>query len=195
MVTVRTQSRPPAVWAGIGLVTLALAAVPANLIDNSDFSRPLNEGWQTGSQDYAGYHVIDTLPDGGVMVSKSMCGFARLYQELALPSLDQVLTARVRFGATVNTPGYYSHGALVLQYLDAEGQVLGETRYSYTAGSSGIASTDNRHVVAVNKSGAWLDQSLTLRQELAKHLPGVVAGDVTALRVVLEAFASGTSAC
>ncbi|UCG43455.1 MAG: hypothetical protein JSU73_02235 [candidate division WOR-3 bacterium] len=195
---IHNDSRKAAYLAVFALVTVlsapGLAETPGPGLVNGDFSAPWSTGWTSESRDFAGYHRFDNLPDGGVRVRKTMCGFARLAQEIELGNIDNEFSGKARFRALANRPGYHAYSALALGFLDEDGRLLGETRFYTISGQKGRPSTDLSHFVPV-EPGNWVDLSLSIKEELRAHLTGVVPAKVKGLRVTLEAFGSGTATC
>lgn len=192
------NGRKAAYLAVFVLVAVLAAAGPAGASEtglvNGDFSQPWSTGWTEESRDFVGNHRFDNLPGRGARVRKTMCGFARLKQEIELDNTDIEFSSKLSFRATANRAGYHAYSALALGFLDKDGKVLGETRFYTISGRRGKPSTGSRHFVPV-EPGKWIDLSLNLRQELRTHLPDVVPAQVAGLRVMLEAFGSDTAAC
>ena len=174
---------------------LAEAPVEANAsLVNPAFADPLSEGWRQSSRDHVGYHVVEPLKDGGVRIRKVLCGTTRLEQDVLLETTRMTLSARARFSAQVNQAGYTAHSALVVGYLDAAGNRLGETRYLNPAGFSAPKSDDRTHVVTV-KPLDWQDIELDIADELRTHLTGLIPAKVERVRITIETYCSGTSSC
>ncbi len=173
----------------------ALGPAVSDTIVNGTFSSALTNGWQKEARDFVGHHNVAVLKDGGVRVAKEMCGRVRLFQEVKLADLNQEFKTRARFTARVTKPGYYAYSAVVLEFLDRTGAVLGETRFVHLAGSSPLKSSDRLHLVPVSKAGTWQDLSLHIGDELKTHLAAVSRSKVRRLRIALESFASGRDAC
>ena len=182
------------------LVALSLAPVPVaamtagGLLANGDFALPLDSGWTASNRDLVGYHALAPMEDGGVQVRKVQCGYARLSQEVAVEDVALALSARLKLRASAETPGYYAYGALALEYLGPDGAALADTRYLLLAGDAPVPDGGAHHVIPV-PGDTWVDIDTDLAAELRDNLPGVDAGRVSAIRVVLESFGSGTSAC
>jgi hypothetical protein len=174
------------------LVAISRAESPG--LVNGDFSQPLAAGWKAESQDFVGYHQVDNLKDGGVRVRKTMCGFARMKQDIELENTNTEFSTRANFTAMANRFGFHAYSALALGYLDKDGNVLGETRFYTISGQKGKPSSGSYRFVPV-EPGKWMDLSLNIREEIRAHLPEVIPARVTGLRVTFEAFGSGTSSC
>ncbi len=183
---------PPLLVLLSGAWAAPLKAHPA--LRNPDFRPPLDSGWAKEVSNLAGWHRIKQLKDTGVTVSKTQCGYARLSQVVTLPNLDQQLSSRLKLHAEANKMGYHSYAALTAAYLDSTGRELGFTRYAVLAGDAWHKDTRTEHYVRLSPD-AWTDVTLNLKDELGKHLSGVASGRVRALRITLDSFASGTSAC
>ncbi len=192
------KGRKAAYLAVFVLVAVLTAVGPARASEtgfvNGDFSKPWSTGWTPESRDFVGNHRFDNLPDGGVRVRKTMCGFARLVQDIELDDTDIEFSSKVSFRATANRFGFHAYSAFALGFLDKDGKVMGETRFYTISGQRGKPSTGSRHFVLV-EPGKWIDLSLNLREELRTHLPDVILARVAGLRVILEAFGSDTAAC
>ena len=176
------------------LAVPGLAETPGPGLVNGDFSQPWKTGWTAETRDLVGNHRVDNLPGGGVRVRKAMCGFARLEQDIRLDDINTEFSTKASFRATANRPGYHAYSALALGYLDKDGNLLGETRFYAISGQRGKPSNGSRHLVPV-APGKWAELSLNLRDELRTNLPDVVPAQVRGLRVLFEAFGSGTSVC
>ncbi len=183
-----------AMLTGFGPLRAQEPTVPSSAVVNGDFAQPLDSGWTRTSRDLVGYHAFAPIKDGGMKVRKVQCGFARLTQDIPLATADVVLEVPVRLRASANVPGYHAYAALVVEYVDSQGTTLGETRYVTFSGRKPPAGTDVRHVVEVAPDG-WQPVELDVAAELSDNLPGIPAADVAGLRIVFDAFGSGTTAC
>ena len=185
---------------GLGLCgPIAYAAetpIPLNHhLTNGDFSKPLDQGWATQAKDLVGEHSITSTPENGVVVRKEMCGSATLVQDVALKTTELGLSTRARFSCQATKPDYYATASIRVGYLDNDGKELGETRIYTAAGTPPWKASNTLHLIAVADTGQWRDYNLNLGQELRSNLKGVDATKVKRLRVSLESFGSGKSAC
>ncbi len=172
----------------------ALPAPNPRLV-NGDFSQPLATGWNKSAKDLVGSNTVAVLKDGGVKVQKTMCGHARIEQDVALPNLNTVFSARARFAVESTRPDYYAYSAVVLGYYDKSGKRLGETRWYSTTGAAPWQKSRTISLVPVARRGDWQDLSVNIGEELRHNLKGIVPGQVSSVRVTLESFGSGTGAC
>lgn len=188
----------------LGLVLVVLACsgparadspLPANPeLLNGEFSADPDSGWTSYRRDFAGSSEIKPLPDGGIAVRKVMCGYARLVQRVELSDLDRVFTTSIRTRARVNSPGYHSYAALVLGWLDADGNHLGETRWYTRSGRYAPRVDGSHHATELPASPGWHDVELDIAGEL-RGFAGFTPASVRGMTITYEAFASGTSAC
>lgn len=169
-------------------------ALPVSPLVNGDFRLPLDSGWQRSVRDIVGSSFVGLDRDGGVRVRKTMCGHARLEQEVALTGLDFDFSARAKFKAETNNPSYHAYAALVLSYLDKSGQRLGETRWYRLSGAKPWQAGPKVHLIAV-AGDTFSDLRINLKEELRQNLKSIVPGQVARVRVTLESFGSGSSAC
>ncbi|MBN2537116.1 hypothetical protein JXB37_02435 [candidate division WOR-3 bacterium] len=188
-------------------LTLALAFVfcagparadsplPANPeLLNGDFTAGPDSGWTLARRDFAGSSEIKPLPDGGITARKVMCGYARLAQRVDLPDLRRLFTTSIRTRASVNSPGYHGYAALVLGWLDADGNLLGETRWYTRSGRYAPRANGNHRATELPTSSGWHDIELDIADELRKFT-GFTPASVRGMTIAYEAFGSGTSAC
>lgn len=176
------------------------AAAPAapvvnETLVNGDFAQPLSVGWQKSARNIVGSNTIAIQKDGGVKVQKTMCGHARIEQDVKLAGLNTVFSTRVKFATEATRDDYYAYSTVALGYFDKAGKKLGETRWFSTTGTRPWEASPTVHLIPVQKPGAWQDLGLNIGEELRKNLKGVVPGKVASLRVTLESFGSGTEAC
>ncbi|MFO7676647.1 MAG: hypothetical protein R6X12_10075 [bacterium] len=162
---------------------------------NSNFAAPLDSGWQRDTRNYDGRAELLSLPDGGVSVRKSMCGWARLVQVVALPDQRVTFHTRARFAAQSSRPDYHASAAVVLGWLSDDGRELGETRWQLRSPAIAVVSSATKQVIRVEEPGAWLDLELDVAEALRSGLPGIKPDDVRAVRISYEAFGSGTGGC
>jgi len=162
---------------------------------NADFASSLDSGWTSSHVDYVGHSEIKPLPDGGAKVRKVYCGSATLTQAVALDDHRVEFTTSARLTAQANRYGYYSHAAIRLAYLDADGARLGETWLYTLAGKTNWKDGPTVHRIKVPQSSLFQDLELDVADELRSNLPGVKPADVRGIVITLEAFCSGRSAC
>jgi hypothetical protein len=173
----------------------AAPPAPNPALVNGDFSQPLTTGWTKSAKDLVGTNTVAIQKDGGVKVQKSMCGHARIEQDVVLPSLATVFSTRAKFSSEATRADYYAYSTLVLGYYDKAGTRLGETRWYSATGSVPWKASSTVHPIPVAKAGAWEDYSINVGEELRTFLKGIVPGKVASVRVTLESFGSGTEAC
>ena len=162
---------------------------------NGDFTAPLDSGWFRDARNFSGSGAIRPLPGGGVIVQKVQCGWTRLSQKFLLPDRHVTFSTEAQLRVTVNRSGYFAAAAVVVEYLDAGGQPLGETRFQAVAGRRPWSSTPTRHFIPVAANGTRHELELDVADELRRHLSGFKPADVAALRVTLEAYGSNTAGC
>ena len=173
----------------------AAAPVVNETLVNGDFAQPLSTGWQKSARNIVGSNTVAIQKDGGVKVQKTMCGSARIEQDVKLAGLNTVFSTRVKFATESTRDDYYAYSTIALGYFDKAGNKLGETRWFSTTGTSPWKASATVHLIPVQKPGSWQDLGLNIGDELHKNLKGIVPGKVASLRVTLESFGSGTEAC
>jgi len=174
----------------------AVAEMPVRPeLTNRDFAAPLDSGWHRQVRNFDGRGDVIALPEGGVTVSKTFCGWYRLSQAVVLDDFRQTFRTRARFAARSSRHDYFGRSGLTLGYLDADGGLLGETRWYLQAGGRPEENSPTRHSIRLTEAGQWLDLELDIADELRRNLSGVRPADVRALRITFEAFGSGTGGC
>lgn len=171
--------------------------VPANqALINGELVVPLDKGWSRHTSDIAGSHSIVPLRGGGVTITKYYSGQAELVQRVAVPSLQRKLTARLRLDARSNRDGYSSQSALVLAWLDSEGNELGRTVYALSApASTQPSSNGRRHVINAARPGEWSDFVLDIETELSRNLTAFPRSAVRSVSIALSATCAGGQPC
>lgn len=184
------------------LLVLVSAAPPAatslvatDSLLNSRFATSLAPAWTTTSEDLVGWGKVEILKDGGVRLSKEMCGHRTLTQEVNLTTTDLVFSTRAKFDARTTDLRYRSTAAIVLTYLDSLGKPLGTTTIGHTAPATGWNNSSTAHYIRAAKPNTYADYSFNLSEELTTNLKGVNPAKVRRLRVQLIAHCSGTRAC
>ncbi len=162
---------------------------------NGDFTAPLDSGWSRDNRDFAGSSEIKLLRDGGVTLRKVQCGWTRLGQRFLLPDRNVTFRTNARLRASVNRSGYYATASVIIEYLDADEQPLGETWFQAVAGRGPSPNTATRHFIPVSTTGGWQELELDIADELRRNLPGVKPAKVAALHVMLKAYGSNTRTC
>jgi hypothetical protein len=185
-----------------GLATLALAVAPVtrpgpavDSLQNSRLAANLAPAWTLTSEDLVGSGDIELLKDGGVHLTKEMCGHRTLTQNVNLTKTGLVFSTRAKFSAQATKPDYYSYAAAVLTYLDAAGKSLGSTTIGFATAAAGWKNSATAHYIKAAKQDTYADYSLNLSEELASNLKGIDPAKVKRLRVQFTAYCSGTDAC
>ncbi|MFO7651077.1 MAG: hypothetical protein R6X13_07060 [bacterium] len=171
------------------------APVVNETLVNGDFAQPLAVGWQKSARNLVGSNIVAIQKDGGVKVQKTMCGHARIEQDVKLAALNTVFSTRVKFASEATRDDYYAYSTVALGYFDKSGKKLGETRWFSTTGTRPWQASNTVRLVPIARRGEWQDVTLNIGDELRKNLAGIVPGKVASLRITLESYGSGTEAC
>jgi hypothetical protein len=183
---------------GLGLVlaTGCRPLAPGAELLNGGFEQPLDFGWRQEAGGDVGSSAIERRrdlgqPDTGcaVRIAQTGVGYARLFQTVSVES-DRYqfgFTARLTAGGS---PSCGPVAAVILNYMDDQGRVLGSTRWYRPTPGNEEAGTDTSHLVLVADTTAWVRYDLSIRDELAANLPGIRADDVKRLAVELSARVS-----
>lgn len=162
---------------------------------NPDFAAPLDSGWHRETRNYDGRSEFLPLPEGGITVRKTLCGWARLSQAVAVRGRVPAFRARARFGANSNRVDYHARASVALAYLDSTGTELGETRWYLSTGGPVPGNSSTRRHIPVSRAAEWHELELDLAEELQRNLPGIRSDNLHALRITFEAWTSGTRGC
>lgn len=177
-------------------VLLVASATGGNLINNGRFEQGLL-GWTLAVDSVDGSWTAVTGPeydadtDCEVFVEKVQRYSTWLFQSAVLPGLDVSLLFRARLAATVarDTPAYYAHAAVVLEYQNAAGEPLGATMVVRKTTYSPLNNTPTRRLISAS-SEDWFERELVIRDELSR-LSGVNPTDVARVVVGLQAWGNG----
>jgi hypothetical protein len=166
------------------------------LIRNGAFEDSLRE-WSVEYDTTAGFWSIDCTseydqdPDLEAGVFKGLMWHARLFQSVPVAGLDLRFAVRSAFyTATGGTDGYYAYAAVVLQYEDTQGGLLGRSMIIRKTRFCSLANTPTQHLIEIPDSD-WHDHEFIVSRELAS-LPGVDPDRVSRLTVALESYGNGT---
>ncbi len=175
-----------------------LTAAQGNLLTNGDFEQPLTVGWSQEFDDSQGSYVItrDTTlqpdPDFEVRIYKYLRYYARLKQTVAVPGTNVRFSGAAKLVATKGpTSGYYAYAAIILEYQNAGGEVLGRTWIMKKIGDFNPQNTPTQHYI-LTISDVWENYGFVLADELA-NLPGINPRDISRVSVVVESYGTGAS--
>ncbi len=177
------------------LLALAFASVmiAGDLMINGNFEQDLSNGWTQSSIGYS--IIIDRAttyePDGDyeAQVYKGAgSGSALLYQTVDLQNMP---LNQLQFSCKSKLYAYdndadtlcYAATAVIVQYLNQTGTILGETRICQFTAPCSWASTSTVHLMTVADS-LWHSYSFNIATELA-NLPGVTPTNVKKLKIAM----------
>lgn len=171
------------------LATLASASV---LITNGDFEQDLSAGWTQTIYGTAatitrgsGY---DPDPDYEVYVYKGTgTGHAKLHQTAYIPTTDLDFSAALKLYASSNSTTCWAAAALVIAYLDEEGELLGESMICAKSTACTWTNSPTRHIITPADS-FWHDYAFNINAEL-EYLSGIVPGEIKQIQIALASFA------
>ncbi len=168
------------------------------LVVNGDFELPPDSGWQvvrwglfpdTGNCRLRWAHSFEPDRDFEAQIHKMLHQGMKLFQRVALPSLDVEFSVSCRLTAKSESDSLFAAAAVVLEYLNSEDSLLGETRIYVATRGCDWRNTPTRHLILAPDSLNWHDYRLVIRDEL-ESLPGVLPERVKAIRVGLLGFVS-----
>jgi hypothetical protein len=175
------------------VLAFASAMTAGDLMINGNFEQDLSIGWMQSSIGY--YITIDRAttyePDADyeVQVFKDVgSGSALLYQAVDLQGMP---LSQLQFSCKSKLYAYdnnadtlcYAAAAVIIQYLNQAGTMLGETRICQFTAPCDWASTSTVHLMTVADS-LWHSYSFNIATELA-NLPGVSPSNVKKLKIAM----------
>ncbi|MBE0432541.1 hypothetical protein IBX73_03635 [candidate division WOR-3 bacterium] len=176
----------------LSLFLLAALGSASVLITNGDFEQDLSVGW-TQTINGANASIIrgttyDPDPDYEVYVYKGTgTGHAKLHQTAHIPTTNLEFAASLKLYASSNSTTCWAAGALVIEYLDDLGDLLGETMICYKSSVCPWTNTPTRHIITPADS-FWHDYAFNIDTELT-NLSGVNPGDIKRIQITLAGFA------
>ena len=176
-------------------VCLALILSTAHagvLLTNGDFEQTLDTGWAQRIQGGSAQDTIDRQtyfdPDGDyeARVKKYDDAYAKLWQTVAVPTTDlefSVYTKLYAYEFDMLGTNWIS-AAIVLAYLDADDNVLGQTRICRNSPHCPYTNTSSFHMIPHLDPNSWSTYSFNINDELA-NLPGITPSDIAKITVAL----------
>lgn len=169
------------------MLSLMIGFNTAQYVVNGDFEQDLNTGWKQvlngAGASITRSTTFDPDPNYEVRVGKSSGGgYALLSQTISVPTTDLVFSANAKIYA-VATSTAWAGSALILKYLDQNGNVLGETRICAKTGYCPWANSPTMHLIIVPDS-QWHNHSFNVNTELA-NLTAVNPDNVKNIEIAL----------
>lgn len=169
------------------IVPLVFCMAHANLVTNGDFEQEISVGWtqmSTGGNtliDRSPYYDPD--PDYEARVYKyASNGYGQLYQKVDVVNTDIEFSCSAKLGAFDNNPGDWGAGALILSYMDATSEVLGETRiYRRSDADCPWVDGPNLHLIMAPDEN-WNDYAFNITDEL-QNIAAIDPIQVTQIQV------------
>jgi hypothetical protein len=167
------------------------------LLTNGDFEQDLNVGWtQSGS-----FYSLDTVdratnydpdPDYEVRVKKYDAPYIKLSQKVDIPTtdLDFAVDCKLYAYEYSSTQSYWATAAIVLYYLDADDDLLGQTRICHNSPHCPYTNSNVFHMIEVPSGTDWYDYSFNVNDEL-DNLSGISAADIAKIEVALYDTTNG----
>ena len=167
------------------------------LLQNGDFEDSLdfwtveqnnNQGsWAANCS--TGHHPD---PDMEAYVYKYDRYFARIKQTVDIPNTNLQFSASSRLYARhISGTGYYAYAAIILEYVNSHGGLLGRTMIIQKTPNCNLGNTSVLHLIVVSSTN-WEDYDFIIADELA-NLPGVNPAEVAKITVNLESYGTGRS--
>uniref|UniRef100_A0A7C6A9W1 CBM-cenC domain-containing protein n=1 Tax=candidate division WOR-3 bacterium TaxID=2052148 RepID=A0A7C6A9W1_UNCW3 len=167
-------------------------AFTQELLINGDFEQELTVGW-TFVQSGSGTHLVNRDvsyhpdPDYEAMAYQyDNPGWTKLSQTVFVPGPMLELTFTASFAESGGVSTCWPAACFSVCYLDADDNVLGETRYYYSTYAD-WTSTSTLHLIRIYDPN-WNTYSLDIAEELANNLPGVNLSEVVKVEVALYAY-------
>lgn len=179
------------------LSVFAFAAFGQELVLNGGFENGFEHWSEEVDNNQGSYEVTRCTtyrPDPGyaARVYKYMRYYARLVQEVSLPGVNAWFSADAKLLAAKGaTSGYYAYAALIIEYLNAGGTTLGRTALMRKVGDYNPQNSPTEHYIFVTGDD-WEGRGLSVAEELGR-LHGINPADVAGVRVVLDAYGTGSS--
>jgi hypothetical protein len=178
---------------------LAGALSGRELVANGDFEQPASPAWKWETfgnfADTANCHLwqscyFDPDLDREVGVHKTLHQWALLSQDVDVPSVNLNFSAAARLFCKTERPdtGYYACACVILQYLDVNDSVLGETRIYARTGGCDWTSSATLHLIPAPDTTRWHNYAFNVADELG-NLPGVNPAQVRRVRLGLWSYA------
>jgi hypothetical protein len=177
--------------------SLAASSLSAReLLTNGSFEEPaLLNGWSwdtfglfsdSGNTHLWHSYYYDPDLDQEVCAHKILHQWALLSQKTDVPSLDLNFSVSARLFCKTERPdtGYYACACVVLDYLDEQDTVLGETRIYSRTGGCPWTNTATLHLIQAADTNRWHNYTFNVNSEL-DALPGVNRDLIRRIRVGL----------
>ncbi len=162
------------------------------LIINGDFEQELTVGWTlipSGSGTHTANRDVFYHPDPdyeAMAYQYDNPGSMRLSQIVDVPGPLLELTFTASFAESGGVSTCWPAACFSVCYLDADNNVLGETRYVYSTYAN-WTSTSTLNIIRLYDP-SWTTYNLNIAEELANNLPGVNPGDVVKVEIALFAY-------
>jgi len=178
----------------LSLLLLSSFLFAQELLTNGDFEQPLEVGWTVDTS--GGYITINRDPnlqpdpDYEALVYKLYTGYASIYQIVDLPNLSYDFSFYARFRKKEGSSTCWPVSAVIIAYLDAGNNLLGETRVYYPSPYCNWQAGPTLHLVLVTDT-LWNYYYFNIRDDIVHNLPGVDTAQVRKAKVSLYAYNSG----
>lgn len=178
-----------------GAICVGNAAV---LLTNGDFEQELDVGWQQGIQGLCNADTLDRDqsynpdPDYEVKVKKYDASYVRLYQAVNIATTDLEFSVSAKIKAReLNVDSLrWATAAIVLEYLDAQYGVLGQTRVCHNTPHCPYINTPAFHMIEVADTAGWHTYSFNVDDEL-QYLSGINPIEIAKIKVSLYDTTNG----
>ena len=160
----------------------------SNYITNGDFEQVQSVGWTQssyGSATITRGTAYDPDPDYEIYLYKASgtTGHATLQQTVDIPTTHIDFKVTAKLWAWDNYSGAWAGAAVVVGYLNASNQLLGDTKICMFSYDCPWTNSPTCHIMQIYDS-LWHDYEFNIHEELA-NLPGVDAAEVAKIRVTL----------
>ena len=179
------------------LSVFAFAAFGQELVLNGGFEDGFEHWDEEVDNSQGSYEITRSTdyrpgPDYSARIHKYMRYYARLVQEVALPGVNVWFSADAKLLAAKGaTPGHHAYAALILEYLDAGGTVLGRTALRKKVGNYNPQNSPTERYIFVT-GDRWKGYGLSIPDELDR-LHGINPAAVAAVRIALVGHGTGAS--
>ena len=166
------------------------------LLTNGDFELALTNGWQM--TEGGSYSTVDRStaydpdPDYEARARDQYGSYAKLWQTVDIPTTDLEFAVNAKLYAYDNNEDTlcWAGAAVVISYLDGNGQSLGKTMICRFTTPCPWVNTSTCHLILASDT-SWHSYAFNINSELS-NLPGTNGADVKKIEVALYAATDHT---
>lgn len=167
-----------------------------NLLTNGNFEQELSVGWSpvmSGLGSHSAERAVWRHPDPDYecwVQQYDGSGSTRLEQTVNVPHVNLDFSFAAQFAIGGGSSTCWPVASVILEYLNASGAMLGETRFYYHNAYCNWVPTSTVSLIDIG-SPDWMSYNLNVAEEIRDNLPGMNASQVRKIRVAFYDYTSG----